>query len=507
MIGGAAVYAAALPLADELVLTEIDADFEADTFFPPWDRPQFRQTARAATQRRRRSGLQLRHLHPNRGRLTCPAGGFHVHGPHDHELEHAAAHADPQDLAGRLAVATAIIATVGALFAYMGGATQANAGLYKNDAAIKKTEASNQWNYYQAKSSKQNLAELALELAPESTAGVLRDEIKRYKGEKDEIKQDAEKLEKASNEWNQKSDEQIHQHHRWAQATTALQIAIAMAAIALLTKKPLAAVGRLGLSGVGVGARRPRLPAHLNGSRMARSVIGSDADEIATWNVNSLAIRLPQLLAWLAAAPARRDVPAGDQARGREVPARRVRAAGYALRVLRAEDLQRRRAAEPRAGAPTSSRNIPGFDDPAGPRDRRDGRRPARRSAPISRTGRRQAATSSPTRCAGSARCATGSRDECARHPELVLMGDYNIAPEDHDVHDPAAWEGQIHVHAGGARPLRSVCGARPARRLPPVRAAAEKLLSWWDYRSSRSRRNRGLRIDHILVSEALSRA
>jgi len=179
------------------------------------------------------------------------AGGFHVPGPHDHELEHAAAHSGPRDFAGRLAVATAIIATVGAVFAYMGGLTQSNAGLYKNDAAIKKTEASNQWNYYQAKSSKQNLAELALELAPESRRAFYVDEIKRYKGEKDVIKRDAEKLEKASDEWNQKSDEQIHQHHRWAQATTALQIAIAMAAIALLTKSRWLQYGVFGLSGVG----------------------------------------------------------------------------------------------------------------------------------------------------------------------------------------------------------------------------------------------------------------
>jgi len=57
-------------------------------------------------------------------------GGFHAHGPHDHELEHA----------GAIAVVTAIIATIGATFAYMGGATQANAGLYKNNAAIRKLE-------------------------------------------------------------------------------------------------------------------------------------------------------------------------------------------------------------------------------------------------------------------------------------------------------------------------------------------------------------------------------
>ena len=92
---------------------------------------------------------------------------FHVHGPHDHELEHAAHDAGKDRFTGTIAVTTAILATVGALFSYMGGATQANAGLYKNNAAIKKTEASNQWNFYQAKSNKQNLAELAVVLAPE----------------------------------------------------------------------------------------------------------------------------------------------------------------------------------------------------------------------------------------------------------------------------------------------------------------------------------------------------
>jgi len=177
--------------------------------------------------------------------------GFHVHGPHDHELEHAAQH-EPKGLAGQLAVATAVIATIGAIFAYMGGATQANAGLLKNDAAIKKTEASNQWNYYQAKSSKQNLSELALELAPESRKAYYTDEIKRYKGEKAEIKTAAEKLEAESKAFDDRSAEQMHQHHRWAQATTALQIAIAMAAIALLTKKKWLEFGVFGLSGIGV---------------------------------------------------------------------------------------------------------------------------------------------------------------------------------------------------------------------------------------------------------------
>jgi len=179
-------------------------------------------------------------------------GGFHVHGPHDHELEHAAQHGSHGDShAGGIAVVTAIIATVGAMFAYMGGATQANAGLYKNNAAIKKTEASNQWNYYQAKSSKQNLSELAIELAPESKRAFYTEEINRYKKEKADIKKDAEKLEAESKEWDKKSDDEMHQHHRWAQATTALQIAIALAAIALLTKRRWLEYGVYGVAGLG----------------------------------------------------------------------------------------------------------------------------------------------------------------------------------------------------------------------------------------------------------------
>jgi len=178
--------------------------------------------------------------------------GFHVHGPHDHELEHAAqggGHGDSHT--SSIAMFTAIIATVGALFGYMGGATQANAGLYKNNAAIKKTEASNQWNYYQAKSSKQNLSELALELAP-GKKDFYQEEIKRYKGEKAEIKTAAEKLEAESKNWDQQSDEQMHQHHRWAQATTVLQVSIAMAAIALLTRRKWLEYVMYGAGAIGV---------------------------------------------------------------------------------------------------------------------------------------------------------------------------------------------------------------------------------------------------------------
>ena len=178
--------------------------------------------------------------------------GFHVHGPHDHEIEHVAQHGAQDPSAGTIAVATAIIATVGALFSYMGGATQANAGLLKNDAAIRKTEAANQWNYYQAKSNKQNLAELAIVLAPEERRAGFKDEVDRYKKEKAEIKLAAEKLEAESTAFDKKSADEMHLHHRWAQATTALQVSIALAAMALLTKKRWLVWGMFGVACLGL---------------------------------------------------------------------------------------------------------------------------------------------------------------------------------------------------------------------------------------------------------------
>jgi Na+/glutamate symporter len=182
--------------------------------------------------------------------------GFHVHGPHDHALEHAAhgdGHAGDADkrMTNQIAMFTAIVATVGAIFGYMGGATQANASLYKNNAAIKKTEASNQWNYFQSKSTKQSLAELARDLAPDDKKPAYLAKIERYESEKNDIKTVAEKLEAEALGWDKQSDEQMHQHHRWAQATTALQVSIALAAIALLTRKKWLEVGMFGVAALG----------------------------------------------------------------------------------------------------------------------------------------------------------------------------------------------------------------------------------------------------------------
>ena len=188
-------------------------------------------------------------------------GTFHVHGPHDHELEHATqhaaahgeeAHAGGGSMTNQIAMFTAVIATVGAIFAYMGGATQANAGLYKNNAAIKKTEASNQWNYFQAKSTKQSLAEVSRDLAPADKQGFYQAKIDRYEKEKKEIQAAAEKIEAEAKDWDKQSDAQMHLHHRWAQATTALQVSIALAAIALLTRKKWLEYAMFGVGAVGV---------------------------------------------------------------------------------------------------------------------------------------------------------------------------------------------------------------------------------------------------------------
>jgi ABC-type multidrug transport system fused ATPase/permease subunit len=183
---------------------------------------------------------------------------FEVPSPHEHHLGHVTehAHGSGDNFAGKIAVMTAIMATVGALFSYQAGSTESMAAMNKNNAAIKKTEAANQWNYYQAKSSRQNLAELAATI-PGVDAAKYNAAAERYKTDKEEIRKKAEQLEEDSRHWDELSEVSLHQHHRWAQAMTAIQIAISMAAITLLTRKEwlkrlsyTAAVVSLGLGGL-----------------------------------------------------------------------------------------------------------------------------------------------------------------------------------------------------------------------------------------------------------------
>jgi hypothetical protein len=177
--------------------------------------------------------------------------GFHVHGPHDHEVEHVAQHGG-DSFTSRLAVMTAVLSTVGAIFGYMGGHAQNSALIYKNEAAIQKTSASNKWNYYQAKSNKQNLAELSISLTTGEMQEKYKQDVDRYKKEKEGIKAEAEQLEEAVKEADHKSEAEMHVHERWALATTLLQISIALAAITLLTRKRWLLVGVYGSSGLGL---------------------------------------------------------------------------------------------------------------------------------------------------------------------------------------------------------------------------------------------------------------
>jgi hypothetical protein len=149
---------------------------------------------------------------------------------------------------------TAVLATLGAMFGYEGGATQNEAALLKNDAAITMTKASDKWNYYQAKANKQNLAEVASNI-PGLDQEKYKAEVERYKKEKEDIKKEGDALEAEVAELEKKSEEQMHHHHQWARATTAEQIAISLAAIALLTRKKWLqyAAYAVAIFGTGVG--------------------------------------------------------------------------------------------------------------------------------------------------------------------------------------------------------------------------------------------------------------
>ena len=161
--------------------------------------------------------------------------GFHVHGAHDHEVEHQAQHGP--GLAQSVAIFTAILSTVGAIVSYQGGATQNEAMLYKNEAVLQKSHASDQWNFYQAKSTKGHLMELAASIVPADKQEYYNKQAEIYNEEKKEIKATAEELEKKSEEANQQSDHMMHPHHRLAQAMTLIQIAIALASMTVLTRK------------------------------------------------------------------------------------------------------------------------------------------------------------------------------------------------------------------------------------------------------------------------------
>ncbi|WP_036247123.1 DUF4337 family protein [Massilia sp. BSC265] len=138
--------------------------------------------------------------------------------------------------AGRVAVLIAILATLGTMFGFIGSASHNNAALYKSNAAIDKTSAANAWSHYQAKTNRQNLAEVAAAI-PGVDQSHFREEMRRYGIEKDAIRKEAERFEASSNEWNALSDKELHRHRQWAAAAVAQQIAISLAAVTLLSRR------------------------------------------------------------------------------------------------------------------------------------------------------------------------------------------------------------------------------------------------------------------------------
>lgn len=95
-------------------------------------------------------------------------------------------------------------------------------------------------------------------------------------------------------------------------------------------------------------------------------------------------------------------------------------------------------------------------------------------------------------------------KEQLALYPKLAVVGDFNIAPEDRDVHDPAAWEGCVLVSEPERQAFREILSiglADSFRNFPQE----EKSFSWWDYRAAGFRRNLGLRIDHLLLSQELN--
>jgi len=161
--------------------------------------------------------------------------GVHVHGAHDHAVEHEA---QKGGLGQQVAIFSAVLATVGAIVSFFGGSTQNDALLFKNNAVFERAEASDQWNFYQAKSMKQNLAELAATISADpKKVEFYQAEAKRYAGEKAEIQKIAQGHEAKAKEWNEKSEHALHPHHFLSISMTLLQIAIALASITVLTQK------------------------------------------------------------------------------------------------------------------------------------------------------------------------------------------------------------------------------------------------------------------------------
>lgn len=224
--------------------------------------------------------------------------------------------------------------------------------------------------------------------------------------------------------------------------------------------------------------------------------------KLATWNVNSLKVRLPQVLQWLQNSPV--DVLCLQETKltDDKFPAAEIEAAGYHV-VFSGQKTYNGVAILSRHPVTDVVKNNPLFDDEQ------------QRIISATIEGMRVICAYVPNgQEVGSDKYAYKLRwlealvqwleSELKQHASLALLGDYNIAPADADVCDPVAWQGQVLVSDAERAMFQRLCGLNlvDAFRLFPQ---AEKLYSWWDYRQMAFRRNRGMRIDHILLSPPLA--
>jgi exodeoxyribonuclease-3 len=223
--------------------------------------------------------------------------------------------------------------------------------------------------------------------------------------------------------------------------------------------------------------------------------------KIASWNVNSLKVRMPHLEEWLALAQP--DVVALQEIKMESAafPADAVRALGYEAVVSGQKTyngvaiLARQAPGEPLA-------EIPGFAD--------EQRRVLAATVGDLRivdlyvvNGQEVGSDKYRYKLDWLAAVTAWLREELARHPRMVVLGDFNIAPDDRDVHDPEAWHEQVLCSSAERAALREIMalGLHDSFRL---KDDAPGQFTWWDYRQAAFRRNLGLRIDLVLVSEAL---
>lgn len=225
--------------------------------------------------------------------------------------------------------------------------------------------------------------------------------------------------------------------------------------------------------------------------------------QIATWNVNSLKVRLPQVLDWLAVRPeltvlAIQETKLEDHA----FPRAEIEAAGWHVAFV-GQKTYNGVAMLSRLPLEDVQFNLPNFDDPQ------------KRVITATVGGVRvigayvvngQALDSEkyPYKLAWIDALIAYTREQLAQYPQLALVGDFNIAPEDRDVHDPAKWANDVLVSPPERERFQALLdlGLKDSFRLFEQ---AEKSFSWWDYRMMGFRRNAGLRIDHVLLSDALA--